>query len=337
MTNSRSKKSALYSNAIMSIKIGVEDYEMKSLPRMLSSVRNLHAGILLLAKEILVRRVDGGSSEKVIHSNYKPVLDHKGGVQYRPDSERTINLNQIFHRFQDFNMKIDKKALQSFNKLRNRIEHHSSDRPKDQILEAIAKALPIIQNLLRIAGEEPSSALGKTWEAMLKVKEVYVKELESCQETFDKFRLNNKTFREMEFVCPHCHSHLIRQKQSENIDINALKGDCQSCQTTSFAPKIVGFTLANYFVNDPNYDFLEYIRLVRCDRCEAETVIFSKGHWKCVMCKNVRSNACQRCGIRLTPSTISMISPEFCNPCADDFWSISSDFPDASVGNFQSG
>ncbi len=45
----------LLANAIESIRLGVEDYEDGSHPRLLSALRNIHAGILLLYKEALRR------------------------------------------------------------------------------------------------------------------------------------------------------------------------------------------------------------------------------------------------------------------------------------------
>jgi len=45
----------LLTNAVESIQIGVEDYQAGSPPRLLSAVRNIQAGILLLYKEALRR------------------------------------------------------------------------------------------------------------------------------------------------------------------------------------------------------------------------------------------------------------------------------------------
>lgn len=314
MPNPRGEKSALFDNAIMSIKVGVEDYEKKIPSRALSSVRNLHAGILLLAKEVLVRHAGGSSLEQVIHSGYKPVLN-KGRVQYSPNSERTINLRQTIDRFRDFGLEINKEALQSFNRLRNRIEHHSSDRPHDQILEAIAKALPVIRDLLELAGEDPSLALGGTWWAMLGVKKVYAKELKSCQKTFDKLRPNNEIFRDIHFICPKCWSPLVRQKQPENTDINALECDCQSCQTTFPALQTVGASLSWHFTRYIRYDTMTRVYQIKCDKCEDWTMIFSEEKWQCVMCKYIPKSLCQKCGKLLTSSTIAERYPKFCKIC----------------------
>ncbi len=53
----------LLTNAIESIRTGVEDYEEGSHGRLLASVRSIHAGILLLYKEALSRLSPAGSNE----------------------------------------------------------------------------------------------------------------------------------------------------------------------------------------------------------------------------------------------------------------------------------
>ena len=55
--------SHLFDNAIQSIQLGVEDYQNDDPKRAVSAVRNFYAGVLLLAKEVLVRRVPKASPE----------------------------------------------------------------------------------------------------------------------------------------------------------------------------------------------------------------------------------------------------------------------------------
>jgi hypothetical protein len=45
----------LFDNAIQSIQLGIEDYQANDPRRALSAVRNFYSGVLLLAKEVLVR------------------------------------------------------------------------------------------------------------------------------------------------------------------------------------------------------------------------------------------------------------------------------------------
>ena len=53
--------SGLFDNAIQSIQLDVEDYEANDPVRAVSTVRNFYAGVLLLAKEVLVRQVPEGT------------------------------------------------------------------------------------------------------------------------------------------------------------------------------------------------------------------------------------------------------------------------------------
>lgn len=56
----------LLNNAISSIQIGIEDYESEDERRVLSAVRNLTAGILLLFKEKLSELSPGDSNEVLL-------------------------------------------------------------------------------------------------------------------------------------------------------------------------------------------------------------------------------------------------------------------------------
>lgn len=55
----------LLSNAIQSIEIGVEDFQSQDQRRLLSAVRNIQAGILLLCKEHL-RKLSPPTSDEVL-------------------------------------------------------------------------------------------------------------------------------------------------------------------------------------------------------------------------------------------------------------------------------
>ena len=46
---------SLFDNAVQSIQLGVEDYQSNDAKRAVSAVRNFYAGVLLLAKEVLIR------------------------------------------------------------------------------------------------------------------------------------------------------------------------------------------------------------------------------------------------------------------------------------------
>lgn len=66
-------KPSLFSNAVRSIQIGIEVSSKNDPRRALSAVRNSYAGILLLAKEVLVRAVPNANSDDILSNRYKPV------------------------------------------------------------------------------------------------------------------------------------------------------------------------------------------------------------------------------------------------------------------------
>ena len=68
----------LLTNAVQSIRLGVEDYCSGERPRLLSAVRNIHSGILLLYKEALRRKSPVGSNDALIKSRIVPTLDLSG-------------------------------------------------------------------------------------------------------------------------------------------------------------------------------------------------------------------------------------------------------------------
>ena len=63
--------SALFDNALESIRMGVEDYALDKPARSLSAVRNFYAGLLLLAKEALARRAPAAELDDVIAARFK--------------------------------------------------------------------------------------------------------------------------------------------------------------------------------------------------------------------------------------------------------------------------
>ena len=69
---------SLLSNAVLSIEIGVEDFRSPDPRRLVSAVRNVQAGILLLCKEKLRRLSPPSSDEVLIKARIVPGLDAAG-------------------------------------------------------------------------------------------------------------------------------------------------------------------------------------------------------------------------------------------------------------------
>jgi hypothetical protein len=135
--------------------MGIEDYASDKPDRSLSAVRNFYAGVLLLAKEVLVRAAPNADPDEIIGARYKPVPDGSGSVTHVPEGHKTIDFDTIGKRFKDFKLDIDQAALGELNKIRNEIEHRFTDRPAAVVREAIARAFPVTLQLFRLAKEDP--------------------------------------------------------------------------------------------------------------------------------------------------------------------------------------
>ena len=186
----------LLQNAINSIQIGIEDYKLKESKRSISAVRNYYAGILLLAKAVLVKACPDVDLEMVLASKYKPILSPEGDLEILPDGMQTVDFYTIGRRFTDFNLTIDHKKLKQLNTIRNDIEHKYTELSSEKIKAEIAKTFEVLVELCSHLGELPVTLLGDdTWKIILAVHAVYQKELKECQDSFSSLelmRLRNK-------------------------------------------------------------------------------------------------------------------------------------------------
>jgi hypothetical protein len=114
----------LFDNAVQSIQLGVEDYQANDPRRALSAVRNFYAGVLLLAKEVLVRAAPNADPDDVLGARYKPMPDGTGGVSFEPATSQTVDFATLGSRFKDFGLRIDRAALTDLNRIRTQIEHY---------------------------------------------------------------------------------------------------------------------------------------------------------------------------------------------------------------------
>src|SRR5215472_14961286 len=206
----------LFDNALQSIQLGIEDYQANDPRRALSSVRNFYAGVLLLAKEVLVRQVPDAAPKDVLAARFKAIPDAQGGLQFVPAGNQTIDFSNIGSRFKDFGLRIDDAALKDLNRIRTDIEHYFTDASRETVREAIAKAFPVVVDLFRLAEEIPHEVLGEVWQTMLEVRAVYEKELENCRASFGKIKWRSRVMTEIALNCPDCQSDLVAQVNVHN-------------------------------------------------------------------------------------------------------------------------
>lgn len=307
----------LYANAVQSIQIGIEDYQSPDQKRSLSAVRNLYAGILLLAKEVLVRTVPDIEPKKILSRRYKPVLSADNEVEYVEDSPQTIDFGTLGRRFEDFGLSIDQKALGDLNKIRNDIEHYYTNQSHTAVRMAIAKALPVVAELFRMANEEPRDALGNAWDVMLEVKTVYEQELRSCKASFQAIEWASPTLEDAPKVCPTCASELIAQVDPDNSDRQSIKARCRACGFEFDGEALVVSALDSRFSAEDHVAIKDggSPSVYNCPECGVEAYLMIDGETGCAWCEYVLEGECARCSETLTPDNVSFDNSDFCSYC----------------------
>lgn len=221
--------SGLFENAIGSIRVGIQDYGSPEDHRHISAVRNYYAGILLLAKAVLIHRYPHEDPDNLIASNLKPVRQPNGTVNYIPASRTTIDFATIGRRFDDLGIVFDHKLLKGLNTIRNEVEHKFSSLTRTAIVEAIAKGFPVTAQLLKLMDEDPVKVLGDEWKEMLKSRNLFDLELEQCVDTLEDVEWISGTISYANLVCNHCESNLVMQADPENALQNEAELRCRSC------------------------------------------------------------------------------------------------------------
>lgn len=89
----------LLDNAVMSLRLALEDFSSPDDGRLLSAVRNLHAGILLLYKEKLRQLSPPGTDDVLIKAKSKFQRGTDGAIISVGDGKKTADVGQIRDRF----------------------------------------------------------------------------------------------------------------------------------------------------------------------------------------------------------------------------------------------
>ena len=291
--------------------------------RPLSAVRNLHAGLLLLGKWVLVQSVPKASEDEVIAVAYRPKPDGQGGVVYVPDSKRTIGLQDIQRRFKEFGLNLTKdtrRRLGSLAEVRNAIEHRHPETAGASLQQTLSEALPVAAEFFRLGQVDPVTHLGDEWIEMLKVKEVYDQEIDACRRTFDNVVWKFQVSDDVNAECPSCHSELVEQIDPDNEAQDKADATCRSCGEVMDAESVVeSLVKSQYWALDQMsaMDGGER-RLYTCPSCSLETYVNefddNAEATGCVICE-FKLGTCDICGTGLTPDDLYVDSVDRCGYC----------------------
>ena len=305
----------LLTNAIESIQVGVEDWQAGTRPRILSAVRNIHAGILLLFKEALLRESPDESNEVLVKAISRPVRDENGGVRHVGVGRKTVNTRQIQDRFSSLGITTDWKRFLEIAQLRNDIEHYYADVTSDSVIDLIPNAFILIRAFIRSElDEDPQELLGqKAWDAMLRAEAVYRVERAACDEALaatewgtDALLNGVRLLR-----CAKCGSDLLTPTSHSAIDDMQLA--CRNCASVEDASEFVPRALSNalelerFFAFDDGDDDPVAV----CPSCGSEAYILSED--RCAHCGDSVERECSRCGTTIPGSELG--SSPLCGYC----------------------
>ncbi|WOE78453.1 hypothetical protein RZO07_24645 [Pseudomonas protegens] len=206
---------SLFDNAIQSIQIGLDDYMHDD--RLVSSVRNIYAGILLLFKHKLLLLGGEDSSAALIKQVVVPTLNSDGVVIWKGVGNKTIDVATIKSRLTSLGISVDWKIFDRINKHRNEIEHFFSPSTEDEVANLLADCFIIISkfltdhlntNAIEVLGED-------SWQILLHAYEVFEFEIENTAHTICTLDFHHEIIRDIftDFCCISCSSPLVKPTQ----------------------------------------------------------------------------------------------------------------------------
>lgn len=318
--NSMANQSLILKNAISSLRIGLEDYELskKDPDRILSSIRNVYASLLLFLKEGLCRLSPLVPGEEFIKAKLEPILKSDGTLGVIGVENKTIDVEGIQRRYKLLNVDIAWGPLLSIKEERNNIEHFYSTSEITVLQSVICQASNFIIEILKtVFNTDPSSLLGPVWDQMSTIANIYEPIRQKCLES-----LTNLTKRSLipdfsislieEFSCSECGSKLLYldtgyKGPSRRARINL--NNPNKCELVCFAchARIPLYEAFETFAND-NYEFSyqhfkyggsPFVRT--CYECGHDTFIEDSNTNSCIFCGYEKGyKICQECGTSLS-------------------------------------
>lgn len=291
---------SLFDNAVQAIEIGIADFQDGSDARLKSSVRNVHAGILLLFKHKLKDMSPTGSDEVLLKQRIEPVLTG-GTVTFRGKGRKTVDLQTMKERFESLNVRVDWDAFESLGRIRNEIEHYFTEAGVTVIMEALSKSFAVASRFaatqLDIDLREHLSK--EAWDQLVEIKEFYDSERQRCRESQADFQSTSEYAQGHlhQFTCSTCYSDLIFFSKSGAV--------CRVCGRTWNREQAEVAVVAKAGGSD-YYDSVKDgadETVVNCPACGELAFVIAES--RCVCCGESSETLCQRCGIPIPASEIN--------------------------------
>jgi hypothetical protein len=309
----------LLTNAVQAIQVGVEDYNMNASPRLISAIRNIHSGILLLYKEALRRESPLGSDNVLIKAKIVPARGAQGEVIFVGGGKKTVDTQQIRERFDALGINTNWKLLERIASARNDAEHYYPQVTRRALHGVVADAFLLIRRFIADElDDDPRKLLGEaTWQGMLKVSEVYAEEKRYCRELMSKVDWGSETLESglQDLSCRACGSDLLRPIDPvPDTYADDMYLQCSCCgdleEAQSFVSRAVKAALfADAYTAAKEGGETPY---VSCPECGEEAYVMDEE--RCASCGGSVEHTCVRCGNDIPAEELD--SSPLCGYCA---------------------
>ena len=285
----------IFDNAIKSIQLALEDFSSNTEARLLSVVRNLHAGILLMYKSKLSALSPPESEEAFIKKDVLPKKLETGEIGFMGLGRKTVNAAEIRARFESLEVQTDWKRFEKISGLRNDIEHYCTGVHPDAIRGMISDTFVIIRDfMITELSKDPKHELGDgAWGVLLTVSEVFDKERAYCEERLNSIDWESATLGEAisELTCVACGSALV-MPVSDDRDAGIK---CRSCGEVEQFESSAERALTNYLewrnhvaVKDGGEEVL-----ITCPFCREQGYVIDEEC--CAICGESCEHTCAMC------------------------------------------
>lgn len=310
----------LLDNAILSIELGVEDVESGDDRRLLSAIRNLYAGVLLLCKQVLWNASPAGSDGSLIYKHLVPEKQPDGSVLMKPKKahRNTVDRRMIEERFKSLGLDLDWDRLNKLANIRNDAEHLFLKATPTVAREVLASTMSLIERLLvEHLEEEPLDVFDEAvWKRLLKDRDVFEAQQARCRDTFEKVDWGSEIAAEAadDLRCEDCGSTLVRQSDPDNSEISNISLECAECAAYTEFERAYEKALADVssgYAYSAIKDGGE-MPTARCLECGRDTWIAESA--KCVFCGEIELT-CGICGMACHPDEYNL-EDGLCSSCA---------------------
>jgi hypothetical protein len=298
---------SIFNNAVDSIALGIEDYNSADPRRLISATRNLVAGILLLIKHRLAEMSPPGSDDALIKQRVIPTPDGTGGVIWKGDGDKTVDVQQMKDRCTSLGIKVDWKRVEKTVKHRNEIEHYFTSLNQVALRSLIAESFVVIRDFLRTElGLEPLDVLGApTWNTITAVADVYGKERAECVANLGTIKWTCPEMQTAveEWTCPDCGSGLI------DVDPNGVGQSsailkCRACGNSHEFGEVGEDIVKGFYAGENHYSVKDGGDPVTIDCPECCRDSFHLERNLCLLCGESAELVCRICANAIPTSEI---------------------------------